>query len=270
MNTIIITIIVSFLLALILGVLLGFFKKVFNVPVDEKVAKVREVLPGANCGACGFPGCDGFAAAVASGEAPVDGCAAGGASTAEKVGNVLGKTVETETKVVVLACQGSKELAKARGFYTGLKNCAAAHQAVNGTKMCQYGCIGFGDCVAVCQFDALHMGENGLPQVDYSKCTGCGMCVKECPQHLLSKVPVSRKGAVALCSNHTENKPSVIKNCKIGCIKCGKCERNCPEKCLKLVNGIPQIDYDKCTSCGTCIEGCPTKVLKLVETVINK
>lgn len=268
MNTILITVIVSFLVALILGLLLGFFKKMFSVPVDEKVAKVREVLPGANCGGCGYPGCDGFAAAVAAGEASADGCAAGGAETAKKVGEVMGLAVDAESKVVILACRGSKDAAKARGFYNGLKNCAAAHLAVNGTKMCQYGCIGFGDCVNACQFDALHLEEDGLPHVDYTKCTGCGMCVQACPMHLLSKVPVSRKGAVALCSNHTDNKPSVLKNCKVGCIKCGKCERNCPEKCLKLVNGIPEIDYAKCTSCGTCIEGCPTHVLKLVQNVI--
>jgi Na+-translocating ferredoxin:NAD+ oxidoreductase RNF subunit RnfB len=269
MMIIIYTIIASFLLALILGVLLGFFQKVFAVPVDEKVAKVRECLPGANCGGCGFPGCDGFAAAVAAGTAPVDGCAAGGAETAKNVGAVMGIAVDAESKVSLLACQGSKECAAARGTYNGVHSCAAAHQAVNGTKMCSFGCIGFGDCVAVCQFDALSIGEDGLPHVDYSKCTGCGMCVKECPMHLFSKVPASRKGAVALCSNRSENKPSIMKNCKAGCIKCGKCERGCPQKAIKLVNGIPEVDYSLCNSCGTCVEGCPTHVLKLVENIIG-
>ena len=254
MMIIIYTIIASFLLALILGVLLGFFQKVFAVPVDEKVAKVRECLPGANCGGCGFPGCDGFAATVAAGTAPVDGCAAGGAETAKNVGAVMGIAVDAESKVSLLACQGSKECAAARGTYNGVHSCAAAHQAVNGTKMCSFGCIGFGDCVAVCQFDALSIGEDGLPHVDYSKCTGCGMCVKECPMHLFSKVPASRKGAVALCSNRSENKPSIMKNCKAGCIKCGKCERGCPQKAIKLVNGIPEVDYSLCNSCGTCVE----------------
>jgi RnfABCDGE-type electron transport complex B subunit len=267
MSTIIVTIIVSFLLALFLGILLGFFKKIFAVPVDEKAAKVRDVLPGANCGGCGYPGCDGFAAAVAAGTAPVDGCAAGGAATAEKVGKVLGISVSAENQVSVLACQGSKTCAAQRGFYNGVHSCTAAHQAVNGTKMCTFGCIGFGDCVSVCSFDALHMGEDGLPHVDYSKCTGCGMCVRECPMHLFSKVPVSRKGAVALCSNRSENKASILKNCKVGCIKCGKCERNCPEKAIKLVNGIPVVDYSLCNSCNICVEGCPTHVLKLLEQI---
>ncbi len=270
MNTILITVIVAFVIALILGILLGFFKKLFYVPVDEKVEKVREALPGANCGGCGYPGCDGFAAAVAAGEAPVDGCAAGGVDTAKAVGAIMGQEVTAEPKVSVLRCRGIKAATVARGTYNGIKSCAAAHQAVNGTKMCQYGCVGFGDCVEACQFDALVIGEDGIPHVNYENCTGCGMCVKTCPMNLFILVPESRKGAVALCANRTQNKPSILKNCKNGCIKCGKCERNCPEQCLKLVDGIPEIDYAKCTSCGTCVTGCPTHVLTLTENIVEK
>ena len=165
MNTVLITLGVSFGLAFILGVLLGFFKKFFHVPVDPTVERVREVLPSANCGACGYPGCDGFAAAVAAGEAPVTGCTAGGPATAEAVGKVLGVDAEAVAKVALLACQGCKENAKDRGFYSGVKSCKAAKISVNGTKLCQFGCIGFGDCCDVCNFDALAMGEDGLPHV---------------------------------------------------------------------------------------------------------
>lgn len=269
MTIIITTIIASFVIAMILGVLLGFFQKMFYVPVDEKTAKVRAVLPGANCGGCGFPGCDGFAAACAAGNAPVDGCAAGGPATAKAVGEVLGVSVSAEAYVSLLACQGSKTCAVQRGSYNGVKTCAAAKLAVNGTKMCSFGCIGFGDCVEVCKFGALSIGEDGLPHVDVAKCTGCGMCVKACPQHLFSKIPIARKGAVALCSNRSDNKPSIMKNCKVGCIKCGKCERSCPSKAIKLVNGIPVVDYSLCNSCKTCIDGCPTHVLKLVEDIVT-
>lgn len=269
MKVIIITIILAFVLAFVIGVLLGLFKKIFEVPVDEKVAAVRECLPGANCGGCGFPGCDGFAAACAAGKAPVNGCAAGGASVAKKVGEVMGVSVKAENKVSVLACRGTKECAEARGNYNGVKTCTAANIAVNGTKMCAFGCIGFGDCAAACQFDALSIGDDGLPHVDYAKCTGCGMCVKACPKHLLSLVPTERKGAIALCSNHTGNKTPVIKYCKNGCIKCGKCERGCPKQAIKLVNGIPQVDYTLCDSCKICVDGCPTHVLALIENIVT-
>ncbi|MBQ9495108.1 MAG: RnfABCDGE type electron transport complex subunit B [Treponema sp.] len=268
MNAILIAVVVSFLLAFIIGVLLGVFKKIFYVPVDEKAAAVREVLPGANCGGCGYPGCDGFAAACAAGKAPADGCTAGGVKTAQAVANVLGVHVSAENTVAVLACQGSKDKCMPRGCYNGIHSCAAAHEAVNGTKMCQWGCIGFGDCVAVCNFDALYMGSDSLPHVNTKKCTGCGVCVKTCPMHLLFTVPVSRKGAVALCSNRNENKAVILKSCKIGCIKCGKCERSCPQHAIKVTNGIPIVDYALCNSCNTCVEGCPTHVLALVENII--
>lgn len=268
MSTILITLAVSFCIAFILGVLLGFFKKVFYVPVDPTVEEIREVLPGANCGACGYPGCDGFAAAVARGEAPVDGCAAGGSSVAAAVGNVMGVTATAVPHVVLLACQGSREHAQNRGIYNGVKTCRAAKLSINGTKLCQYGCIGFGDCVAVCKFGALTMGAEGLPHVDYTKCTGCGMCVRECPQNLFSRLPANRTGAVARCSNRSTNKSPILKQCKTGCIKCGKCERSCPEHAITLTNGIPVIDYAKCTSCGECVSGCPTHVLELLEKVL--
>ncbi len=267
MYTILITLLISFVIAFILGFLLGFFKKMFYVPSDPTQDKIRAALPGANCGACGFPGCDGFAAAVAEGRAPVNGCAAGGSAAAKAIGDIMGVSADTEARVTLLACQGSKDHAQFRGIYTGVKTCAAAKQAANGTKLCMYGCIGYGDCAAACRFDALHLQENGLPQIDYTKCTGCGACMNVCPQRLYTLIPTNRKGAVALCSNRSTNKPSIIKNCKTGCIKCGKCEKNCPEHAIILTNGIPVVDYNKCTSCGVCVQGCPTHVFTLLQNI---
>ena len=269
MNTILITLCVSFGLAFILGVLLGFFKKIFYVPVDPTVEKIREVLPGANCGACGYPGCDGFANAVAAGTAPVEGCAAGGTETAKAVGQIMGVTADAVNNVVVLACQGSKEHAQPRGMYNGVKTCQGAKIAVNGTKLCQFGCIGLGDCVSVCHFKAISMGQNGIPHIDYSKCTGCGMCVKECPQNLLKKVPSNQKGAIALCSNTSMNKPVLLKQCKVACIKCAKCEKVCTKQAITLINGLPSVDYAKCDSCGDCVSNCPVHVLILTENLIK-
>jgi Na+-translocating ferredoxin:NAD+ oxidoreductase RNF subunit RnfB len=275
MNVIITTLILSLVMAFVLGFLLGFFKKMFHVPVDERVSNVRAVLPGANCGACGYPGCDGFAAAVVAGDAPANGCAAGGPSVAEAVGKVVGSAVSAEVKVALIACRGTKEVAIDKGTYVGLHSCAAAKLSTGGTKACPYGCIGFGDCAQACKFGALHIGADGLPVIDREKCTGCAACTIVCPNRLLVTVPVNRKGAIALCSNHTTNKPSVLKACKAGCIKCGMCEKNCPNGAIKLVNGIPQVDYTKCVACGTCAngnaatggtyKGCPTKALALLS-----
>lgn len=270
MQTIVYTFIVSLVLASVLGFLLGVFKKVFRVDVDPTVDNVRAALPGANCGACGYPGCDGLAAAIASGEAPVNACTVGGAKTAEAVGKIMGVTATGETKVSVLLCQGSVDNCKPKAMYVGVKTCRAAKLSINGTKLCDWGCIGFGDCETACPFDAIHVGEDGLPHVDFSKCNGCGICVTECPQRVLTLVPTERTGAIALCSNRNTRKSQVIKDCKVGCIKCGKCEKVCPKSCIKVTDGIPVVDYAVCDSCGECVKNCPTTVLSLVEHTVVK
>ena len=266
METIIATIIVALILSFLLGILLGLFKKIFAVKTDPKVGQIREALSGANCGGCGFAGCDSFAEAVASGKAEPTGCIAGGSNTAKKIAELLGVSAqEVMPKVTFLACNGTKECAKERGTYNGVKTCKAAALSINGTKVCAFGCIGLGDCIEVCPFDALHMGKDGLPVVDYAKCTGCGKCAAQCPKKLFHIIPKDTKGSIAMCSNRSDNKPQIRKDCSVGCFKCGMCVRKCPEHCIELVNGIPQIDYTKCTSCKECINACPDKVLHLFQ-----
>ncbi len=269
MQTIIYTFVVSLALAAMLGFLLGVFKKVFHVDVDPTEAAVRAALPGANCGACGYPGCDGLAAAIARGDAAANACTVGGAAVAAEVGRILGVEASAETKAVVLLCQGANDKCKPKAEYVGVKTCQAAKLSVNGTKLCDWGCIGLGDCEVSCPFDAIHVLEDGIPHVDYAKCTGCGICVAKCPQSILSLFPTERKGAVALCSNRNTRKAQVIKDCKVGCIKCGKCEKVCPKACIKVTNGIPVVDYSVCDSCGECVRNCPTKVLALLETTVT-
>lgn len=259
LNIVLITLVFSALLAIILGIALGFFQEKFKIVRDPLIDEVRSALPGANCGGCGYPGCDGYAEAAATHRAPPNKCSAGGAATAAAVAKLVGGEAKAEDLISVLLCQGTKTKAMARGNYVGVPSCKAAKLSTGSVKACAWGCQGYGDCVAVCKFGALSMGPEGLPLVDHAKCTGCGMCAAECPQKLFTLVPRDRKGSIVRCSNRSVVKSSVIKDCKAGCIKCEACVRACPEQCISMVNGIPVTDYAKCTACGTCVEKCPTK-----------
>jgi Na+-translocating ferredoxin:NAD+ oxidoreductase RNF subunit RnfB len=252
-------------LAFILGIALGFFREFFQVEQDPLIDRIREVLPGANCGACGYPGCDGYAAAMAAGSAETNRCSVGGTETAEKLSALMGVQASIVPAIAVLACQGSKAHTFPKGEYTGLATCRGAKLSAGGTKLCAWGCLGFGDCTGACQFGALTMGDDGLPRVDYEKCTGCKLCIAECPQQLLRDIPRDRRGAWVRCSNRNPLKAMVAKTCKTGCIKCGICVKNCPEVCIVMERGIPVVDYAKCTSCGTCVSKCPRKVFKLIR-----
>jgi Na+-translocating ferredoxin:NAD+ oxidoreductase RNF subunit RnfB len=265
MNIVVITALFALSLAFVLGLALGFFKRFFAVEQDPLAGKIREILPGANCGACGFPGCDGYAAALAEGRAGVNSCSVGGRAVAEQLAALTGETANIISVVAVLACRGTHDKALLKGEYTGVPSCRAAKISTESIKRCSWGCQGFGDCVKVCKFGALSMGDGGIPQVDVSRCTGCKACMAECPQHIIWAVPRNLKGARPLCSNLNALKTTVAKNCKAGCIKCEICVKNCPEECIKMVNGIPAVDYAKCTSCGTCVTKCPIKVMKLTE-----
>jgi Na+-translocating ferredoxin:NAD+ oxidoreductase RNF subunit RnfB len=265
MNIVLITALFALVLAFVLGTALGFFREFFAVPQDPLAGQIREVLPGANCGACGFPGCDNYAADIASGNAGINSCTVGGAAVAEQLSAIMGVSASVVPVVAVLACQGSKTHAPLKGTYTGLQTCRGAKLSAGGTKLCSWGCLGFGDCTLVCQFGALSLGEDGLPKVDYAKCTGCKVCVGECPQGLLLDIPKNQRGSVPLCSNRNPIKSMVMKTCKAGCIKCELCVKNCPQQCITMQNSIPVVNYALCTSCGTCVSKCPTKVLKILE-----
>jgi ferredoxin len=190
----------------------------------------------------------------------------GGKDTAEKVAALMGTDAgDVIPQVAFLACHGTPDKAPKKGTYTGMQTCRGAKLSTGGTKLCIYGCLGYGDCTAVCQFGALSLGENGLPVIDKSKCTGCKACTVECPQGVLRVIPRDGKGPLANCSNRNVIKANVIKTCKVGCIKCESCVKNCPENAIAMQNGIPVVDYAKCTFCGTCVQKCPTKVFKLME-----
>lgn len=258
MNTILYPLLVLGGLGLLFGVILSLASKAFAVEVNPKVEEIRSVLPGANCGGCGYPGCDGFATSVVEGKAPVNGCAVGGKVVAEKVGKIMGVgAVDTEKKVAVVLCQGNNSNALKKYKYVGIDDCKAANIVAGGDKSCQYGCLGFGTCKEVCQFDAIEIID-GIAVIDPDKCTSCGQCIKACPKGIIQLVPYSQKVMVK-CKNLEFGKP-VKDKCNIGCIGCQMCVRACPTdpKAMQFDNKLAHIDYDKCINCGSCAEKCPT------------
>jgi Na+-translocating ferredoxin:NAD+ oxidoreductase RNF subunit RnfB len=264
MNIVIITTIFAASLALVLGIALGVFRNIFHVETDVLVGLIRETLPGANCGVCGFPGCDGFAAAVATRKAQPDKCTVSSVEETKKRGKLLGVDTSSMSKIAFLICQGSVNCAKFKGIYIGIQSCRGAKISTGGTKLCSWGCLGLGDCVKVCSFKAITMGPNNLPSIDENRCTGCGKCSTECPQSILKQIPRDQKGAIGLCANRNTIKPMVRKTCTVGCIKCEVCVKKCPVKAIKLENGVPAVDYSKCISCGVCQNVCSAKAFTIL------
>ena len=210
---------------LFIGLFLGIAGKKFAVEVDEKEILVREALPGNNCGGCGYPGCDGLAAAIAKGEAPVNACPVGGAAAAAKIGEIMGQEAgESVRMTAFVKCAGDCEKAGQSYEYTGVKDCKMAALMQNGgSKTCTYGCLGYGSCVKVCPFDAIHI-VNGIAKVDKEKCKACGKCVAECPKKIIELIPYPKE-AITVVDNVAHIDPEK-------CINCGKCKATCPRKII--------------------------------------
>jgi len=244
-------------LGLIFGVLLAFASKKFFVETDPRQADIRAALPGANCGGCGFPGCDGFAEAVVAGKAKVSGCAAGGSALAETIAGILGvEVVIEEPKIAFLKCKGSPDKTVKNCVYFGALDCREASVIPGGgPTSCSFGCMGLGTCVRVCPFGAMNI-ENGLAVVDVERCVGCGACVEQCPRGVLALVP--RKAKVQVSCNSPLKGPDVKKACSVGCIGCGICAKNCPAQAIEMKGALAWIDPEKCTNCGLCATKCPT------------
>ncbi len=261
MDMILATIIVLAVVGLLIGMLLVFADETFAVEVDPKEQAVRACLPGNNCGACGFAGCDAMAAAIAKGDAPVNGCPVGGAAVAARVSQVMGVNADAlEKKVAFVKCAGTCDKVKLHSNYVGIESCeAVASIPGKGIKSCQFGCLGYGSCVKACQFDAIHV-EDGVAKVDRSKCVACGKCVEACPQHIIELVPDKSKFAVQ-CSSR-EKGPTVRKQCEAGCIGCMMCTRVCEHDAIHVDGNLAKIDYEKCVGCGKCAEKCPAKVIR--------
>lgn len=240
---------------LLAGVGLSIATIVFATPVNEKEEQLREALPGINCGACGFSGCDGYAKALATGSALPNLCAPGGQNVREALAAQLGvESEELHPTAAFVRCQGSCQVTQKKMHYQGVATCVAANQTFGGPQSCQQGCLGFGDCAAACDYGAITV-EDGIARVDPTKCVGCEACLAACPKALIAMKPIFDSPVVA-CQN-TDRGGSVRKLCEVGCITCKRCVKACPTDAISIENQVAVIDFDKCTNCGACLEACP-------------
>ena len=255
-------------LGVIFGSLLAFAAKKFAVEEDPRVEKVSDVLPGANCGACGYAGCTNFAEEVVGGNAPPDLCIPGGKDVIDQVCSILGmeSIASDEKKIAEVYCLGIKDVAPERFEYQGVPDCEAAANFGGGFKACTYGCLGFGNCVDVCPFDALSMGEDGLPHIVLERCTGCGICAKACPRGIIRVVNANRRGKVVLCSSKDRGK-TARQACEVGCIGCKACVKACPQEAIVVEENLAYIDNEKCDNCGKCVDACKRDIIKDVPKV---
>lgn len=272
MSLIIQAVIVLGIIAVVAATVLYICSKKFAVYEDPRIGQVTEILPGANCGGCGFPGCSGMADALVKGcdAGSLDGlnCPVGGADVMSKVADLLGMAIaNSDPKVAVVRCNGTCANRPKIAEYHGLRTCSAMNACGAGETACGFGCLGCGDCVAACQFGAICINpETGIPEVDEEKCTACGACVKACPRHIIElrkKGPKGRRVYVS-CVNKDKG-PAAMKACKAACIGCGKCAKECAFDAITIENNVSYIDPDKCRLCRKCEKVCPTHAIIAVN-----
>lgn len=257
-------------LGILFGIILAVASKVFHVEKDPRVEKIDSILPQANCGGCGYPGCAGYAEAVVRGEASIDKCAPGGQETVEQIAEILGvEATASEPKVAVVRCQGSRDKAKDKYEYHGVEDCNAAVLLANGSKACIYGCLGLGSCVKACPFDAMYMQENGLPFVIEEKCTACGNCVEACPKGIMELIPRSQEVFLG-CVNQDRGK-AVKDVCSVGCTGCTLCTKPkiTPSGKLVMENNMPKIPSDW-TDWENAVLKCPAKSFVVRDVAKDK
>ncbi|MBQ8688866.1 MAG: RnfABCDGE type electron transport complex subunit B [Clostridia bacterium] len=255
---ILIPIIVLLAIGALCALLLTVASAYFGVQGNEKMSEIRDCLPGANCGACGFSGCDGYAQALADGVTDKTNlCTPGGDGAAKDIAKVLGVEPQDVVEMVAyVACNGNCPDENKKFDYKGPKSCRMANKLYSGDRNCTYACLGYGDCVRVCPANAIKINERNVAEVDSRKCISCGLCARTCPNGIIHLVPDTTR-VVVLCSSHDKG-AAVRKVCLDGCIACGKCEKTCPTGAITVVDNLATIDYSKCISCGKCRQVCPT------------
>lgn len=271
-NTVILTVVILTVLGLLLALILFWVAKKFKVEEDPRIDEVEKVMPGANCGGCGFAGCRAFAdAAVKAPNLENQFCPVGGNETMKKVAAILGfEVAEKAPQVAVVRCNGSCENRPRVNEYDGVKSCKVKAALYSGDTLCPFGCVGCGDCVDACQFGAISMNpETGLPVVDETKCTACGACAKACPKSVIEirnagTTPKNNRRVFVICVN--KDKGGVArKACKAACIGCGKCQKVCKFGAITIENNLCYIDSSKCKACGQCFFECPTGAIHVVN-----
>ena len=264
MFQIILPVIIVAAIGLILGLGLSAASKIFAVPVDEKAMAIRECLPGANCGACGFTGCDGYAAALSDGKtADTAKCVPGGTEASRAIAELLGVEACTVVKKsAVVLCQGNSTNVGNKLDYAGVKSCKMAAQLFGGPKECTYGCLGMGDCVNVCSFNAVFICD-GVARVNPDSCHACGLCVNTCPRGIIELLPSDLLHSAVLCRNKDKG-ALTRKACKQGCLACTKCVQVCPEAAVSIEDNCAKVDPELCNGCGKCQEACPTGAINIL------
>ncbi len=260
--TILWSVLILFGLAAVFGVLLAICGKKFAVEEDERIGQVREKLSGANCGGCGYAGCDAFAKAIVEGKADINACAATSAENKKAIGEIMGVSVSADETKIVVACRGGNN-AVDKYEYMGYGDCRSMELLGGGRKLCKWGCLGMGSCTDACPEHAIDVRDGGHAVVDRTKCIACGKCIQACPKKLVKRIPKSAKVYIA-CSNCVRGGKDVKAFCSVGCLGCGLCAKNCPNGAIEMVNNLPVIDYSKCSGCGLCADKCPAKcIIKL-------
>lgn len=238
--------------------LLAYLGKKLSISRDERIDQILGKLSGANCGGCGYAGCDAFATALAEGKAKIDDCPSTAKENKQQIAEILGVSCDGEETVCVINCIGGLNC-KDKFDYLGYGDCGSCELLAGGRKQCSVGCMGMGSCVSACPHDAVKIVE-GRAIIDKEKCVSCGICMKECPKSLISRVPKKAKVYVG-CSTKCKGK-EVKGFCQNGCISCGLCSKVCESGAIILIDNIPQIDYKKCTGCLKCMIKCPVKCIK--------
>ena len=258
MQIVVLSIIILGGVGLLCGIALAIASRVFAVNVDPRIEALGKILPGGNCGGCGFPSCHAYAQNMVESGVEPNRCVLT-ADKVDEISKILGKEVaHVERKIAAIKCYGANTTVKSYE-YGGIPSCRAASLYSGGDKLCTCSCLGFGDCVEVCPFGALSISNRETPVVDREECTGCGKCTTVCPKNVITLIP--RKARIYIGCNSKEKGKVVRQICEVGCIKCNRCIKVCPEDALSMQDNQVTIDYSKCKNCGLCIEECPRGII---------